>query len=58
MKQVAARLDARWSGGKTRVRFIPEYYDYPGVKKWLDQQGIKQVNEGLHDDFAITMHKR
>src|SRR5262249_18609393 len=54
MKNVAARLDAQWAGGKTRVHFIPEYYDYPGVEKWLEKQGIKQIDEGLHDDFAIT----
>lgn len=54
MKAVAARLNAKWTGGKTRVHFIPEYYDYPGVEKWLERQGIKQVDEGLHDDFAIT----
>jgi creatinine amidohydrolase len=54
MKEVAARLNAKWAGGKTRVHFIPEYYDYPGVTKWLEQQGVKQVDEGLHDDFAIT----
>src|SRR4029079_9576804 len=39
---------------KTRVHFIPEYYDYPGVTKWLNSQGIVQKNEGHHDDFAIT----
>jgi creatinine amidohydrolase/Fe(II)-dependent formamide hydrolase-like protein len=54
MKAVAARLTEKWKGGKTRVYFIPEYYDYPGVTKWLGEQGIKQVPEGLHDDFAIT----
>jgi creatinine amidohydrolase/Fe(II)-dependent formamide hydrolase-like protein len=54
MKAVAARLNAKWAGGKTRVHFIAEYYDYPGVKKWLDAQGVRQVDEGLHDDFAIT----
>jgi len=54
MKEVAARLNAKWSDGKTRVHFIPEYYDYPGVTKWLEQQGVRQVDEGLHDDFAIT----
>src|SRR5437016_6296887 len=41
MKAVAERLNAQWSGGKTKVHFIPEYYDYGGVKKWLEQQGIK-----------------
>jgi creatinine amidohydrolase/Fe(II)-dependent formamide hydrolase-like protein len=54
MKAVAEKLTARWTDGKTRVHFIPEYYDYPAVKKWLEEQGIKQVPEGIHDDFAIT----
>jgi creatinine amidohydrolase len=54
MKNVAQRLNKAWAGGSTRVHFIPEYYDYPGVEKWLEKQGIKQVDEGLHDDFAIT----
>src|SRR5262249_50023195 len=52
MKAVAGRLNTKWAGGKTRVHFIPEYYDYSGVKKWLEEQGIKQKSEGLHDDFA------
>src|SRR5436309_1745365 len=54
MKAVAARLNARWKGGKARVYFIREYYDYPGVTRWLERQGIKQVSEGIHDDFGIT----
>jgi creatinine amidohydrolase/Fe(II)-dependent formamide hydrolase-like protein len=54
LNEVAARLDADWAGGRTRVHFIPEYYDYVGVKKWLEQRGIRQTDEGLHDDFAIT----
>ncbi len=54
MKEVADRLNGRWAGGKTRVLFIPEYYDYPGVEKWLQGQGIRQENEGLHDDFIVT----
>ena len=54
MKQVAARLNAKWKDRPTRVHFIREYYDYPGVARWLAQQGIKQKDEGLHDDFAMT----
>ena len=54
MKAVAAELNARWAGSSVRVHFIPEYYDYPGVEKWLAEQGIQQTPEGLHDDFAIT----
>jgi creatinine amidohydrolase/Fe(II)-dependent formamide hydrolase-like protein len=54
MKAVAGQLNARWAGGKTRVHFIPEYYDYPAVDAWLQRQGIRQKPEGIHDDFAIT----
>jgi creatinine amidohydrolase/Fe(II)-dependent formamide hydrolase-like protein len=54
MKQVAAELNARWAGQTTRVHFVPEYYDYDAVTAWLEKQGITQVPEGLHDDFAIT----
>ena len=54
MKHVARELNARWADGKTRVHFIPEYYDYDAVTAWLEAQGVKQVPEGIHDDFAIT----
>ena len=54
MKAVAAAINAKWKGDKTRVYFIKEYYDYPGVAKWLERQGIKQTDEGLHDDFAMS----
>ncbi|MSR60403.1 MAG: creatininase family protein [Planctomycetaceae bacterium] len=54
MKAVAAALNEKWSGSKTRVHFIPEYYDYPGVEKYLEAQGIKQTPEGLHDDLGTT----
>ena len=54
MKNVAAKLNAKWTGDKTRVHFIPEYYDYGGVTKWLEKEGVKQKPEGHHDDFVIT----
>jgi creatinine amidohydrolase/Fe(II)-dependent formamide hydrolase-like protein len=54
MKTVAAELNAKWAGGKTKLYFIPEYYDYAGLEKWLETQGIKQTPEGYHDDFGIT----
>jgi creatinine amidohydrolase/Fe(II)-dependent formamide hydrolase-like protein len=54
MKAVASELNTKWAGGKTRLHFIPEYYDYAKVEKWLETQGVKQTPEGYHDDFAIT----
>jgi len=54
MKAVTAQLNTKWAGAKTRVHFIPEYYDYPAVNRWLEKEGIKEKSEGLHDSFAIT----
>jgi creatinine amidohydrolase/Fe(II)-dependent formamide hydrolase-like protein len=54
MGAVADKLNARWKGGPTRVYFIPEYYDFPAVARWLEEQGIKQKPEGYHDDFVMT----
>jgi creatinine amidohydrolase/Fe(II)-dependent formamide hydrolase-like protein len=54
MKQVAADLNAKWAGGRTRVHYIPQFYDYGNLAKWLAGQGIQQVPEGHHDDFAMT----
>lgn len=54
MKAVAARLNIQWQDGATRVHYIPEYYDFAAVGKWLEEQGIEQKPEGLHDDFGMT----
>ncbi len=54
MKAVASELSPKWRGSRTSIHYIVEYYDYPGVAKWLESQGLRQVPEGIHDDFAIT----
>jgi creatinine amidohydrolase/Fe(II)-dependent formamide hydrolase-like protein len=53
LKAVAERLSREWPADKCRVVYIPEYYDLSGVKKLLQSEGIKEVSEGLHDDFAM-----
>jgi creatinine amidohydrolase/Fe(II)-dependent formamide hydrolase-like protein len=54
MKNVTGKLNANWADGDTRLHYIPEYYDFPGVEKWLETQGIHQVDEGLHDDYGMN----
>lgn len=54
LKAVAEQLNAKWKDGKTSLYYIPEYYDYKGVATWLEAQGIKQTDEGFHDDFGMT----
>ena len=53
MKAVAEELNAKWKGGKTKFSFIPQYYNYGSLNAWLEERGIKQTDEGLHDDFAM-----
>ena len=53
LKAVAAAQDESAKKGP-RVSFVPEYYNYGEVGKFLETHGIKQVPEGLHDDFGIT----
>ena len=54
MKAVAVELNKKWATGKTRAHFIPEYYDHESVDRWLASQGIKEVDEGFHDSFAVS----
>jgi len=54
MKLVAKKLNDQWAGGKSRVHYVPDYYDFAAVAKWLEEQGIEQEPEGYHDDFGMT----
>jgi creatinine amidohydrolase len=54
MQAVAGRLTAKWVDGKARAHFLPEYYDYDEVTRWLEQQGLHLRSEDVHDDFMVT----
>lgn len=53
LQQVAADLTKKWAGGKTQVHYVAEYYDDDVLAPWLEKQGLKQVDEGFHDDFIM-----
>lgn len=54
MKEVAEELTASWKG-EPGVHFIPEFYKYPELQTWLEEEkGVHQEAEGLHDDFGIS----
>jgi creatinine amidohydrolase/Fe(II)-dependent formamide hydrolase-like protein len=53
MQRVATELDTAWSGCPA-VRYIPEYYDYPGLQRWLREHGVDEKPEGYHDEYSIT----
>lgn len=54
LKLIAKLLSATWAKEKIRVHYIPEYYDFGAVAKFVEKAGIKQTPEGYHDDFAMT----
>ena len=56
MKEAAATLSAKWAGGKTRIHYIPEYYEgFSQVIAYAEKPfGWKQVPDGSHDDALIT----
>jgi creatinine amidohydrolase len=61
MKNVAAKLTTRFNGSPARFLFIPEYYDYPSVRKFVQANGIpekmefeaSQGSDGIHEEFGI-----
>jgi len=61
MKNVASKLTARFNGDPARVFFIPEYYDYPAVRKFVQENGIpetmefeaSQGSDGIHEEYGI-----
>ena len=54
MIEVVDDLSAKWAGGKTKIYYIPEYYDFPGLREWFETQGIHQVDEGIHDSYGMA----
>jgi creatinine amidohydrolase len=54
MKAVAKKLNVAWADGKTRVHFIPEYYDADGLDDWLAKEGIHEKEEGIHDYYTVN----
>ena len=50
MGAVAAELGEAWERSGTGIHFIPEYYDNPRWIAWLEERGVVEESEGLHDD--------
>ncbi len=61
MKNVATKLTARFQGAPARFFFIPEYYDYPSVRKFVQSNGVPEKMEfeassgsdNIHEEFSI-----
>jgi creatinine amidohydrolase/Fe(II)-dependent formamide hydrolase-like protein len=54
MREVAEELSRAWEGSGAAIHYIAEYYDNRRVSRWLQGQGIHEVDEGLHDNLQYT----
>ncbi len=50
MQAVADRLSKKWSGSKTSIHYIPEFYKSNSASELLASLGIEQKPEGHHDN--------
>jgi len=61
MKNATARLNARFNGTPARFFFIPEYYNYPEVRKFVQGNGVPETMEfeassgsdNIHEEYGI-----
>jgi creatinine amidohydrolase/Fe(II)-dependent formamide hydrolase-like protein len=58
MRQVTQTLTEQWKDDPSaRVHHIAEYYDHYDENVWnpmMERFGVKEVLEGLHDDYGTT----
>ncbi|MCH7489565.1 MAG: creatininase family protein [Gemmatimonadetes bacterium] len=49
-------LNEHWAGSDATAYFIPEYYNYGDVLKYMEEDlgYVETVDDGYHDDFYIT----
>lgn len=52
----AEALNEAWAGSGATAYFIPEYYNYDDVLKYMEEElgYVETVDDGHHDDYYIT----
>lgn len=61
MKDVTSMLNAKFKGASARFHFVPEYYNYPDVRRFVKASGYpeqidpeaSQGSDQIHDEFGI-----
>lgn len=61
MKEVSEALNAKYKGNPSRFYFIPEYYNYPDVRRFVQASGIPEKmdpnassgSDGIHEEYGI-----
>ncbi len=61
MKEVVEAMNTQFGGKPARFHFIPEYYDYPAVRRFIKANGVPEQMEaeassgsdGIHEEYSI-----
>lgn len=56
LRSTAETLNERWKGTASRAFYIPEFYDYDRVVKYMEEElkVVEPQDDGLHDSYWIT----
>ena len=52
----ATALNERWAGTGAMAYYVPEYYNYDDVERYMEEElgYVETTDDGHHDDFYIT----
>lgn len=52
----ATELNQKWAGSDATAYFIPEFYNYADVLRYMEEElgYVETVDDGHHDDYYIT----
>ena len=61
MREVSEMLNTEYEADQARFYFIPEYYDYPAVRRFVKSRGIPEEidpnesrgSDGIHEEYGI-----
>ena len=55
LERAATTINQRSSAGPTRALYIPEFYNYPDIRRMLAEKGIKAKPEEFHEELAFSL---
>ncbi len=55
LAQAAAALNKRFRTKAARALYIPEFYNYPDIRRMLKEKGIEEKPERFHEELAFSL---
>ncbi len=55
LERAAATLNKRFRTRSARALYIPEFYNYPDIRRTLMEKGIEETPEKFHEELAFSL---